>query len=453
MSSSAATPARTFPSTSFGPATPSARWPCWSRPTAWPRCGRAATSTRCGSTAPPSSRCWRRRPTSRSTWSCRPPTAACTTSSAPTPPSPVCRWTRWPPCWPSWSRKPWSRARWSSARAIRRGRCTWSRRGGCACSWRRTASVATSRYLRRGDFFGELSLFKREARSTTVEAVAPCRLLRLTEGTFTRLLTAYPEFRTQLEERIAQYDYRTVARVPLDFAEETLPAELRVKEKVGPRQVEATRDEDEAEDERDLGRALRDGGGALRQARQAHPALPARAPDRRDGLRRRGAGHGLPALRARGQPGPHPPALLHLEPDGTSLRALCRAATELGLAARRGQGLRPRTCRSCRSRPSCTGRATTGSCSTTSTESHVRIADPALGLRRLPRADFERRWSGYAALFDYTDAFAAGAGGGSPALAWLWPFVRPFKSAHRAGDRAGGRGQRSGRCSCRSSPR
>ena len=85
------------------------------------------------------------------------------------------------------------------------------------------------RYLRRGDFFGELSLFKREARSTTVEAVAPCRLLRLTEATFTRLLTAYPEFRTQLEERIAQYDYRMVARVPLDFAEETLPAELRVK--------------------------------------------------------------------------------------------------------------------------------------------------------------------------------------------------------------------------------
>jgi ATP-binding cassette subfamily B protein len=105
------------------------------------------------------------------------------------------------------------------------------------------------RYLRRGDFFGELSLFKGEPRSTTVEAVSPCRLLRLTEATFVRLLAGYPEFRAQLEERIAQYDYRAVARVPLDFAEETLPAELRVQEKVGPRQVETVEDEEAAAEE------------------------------------------------------------------------------------------------------------------------------------------------------------------------------------------------------------
>ena len=56
----------------------------------------------------------------------------------------------------------------------------------------------------------------------------------------------------------------------------------------------------------------------------------------------------------------------------------------------------------------------------------MRIADPALGLRRLPRAEFERRWTGYAALFDYTDAFAQ-APVEAPSAAWLWPFVRPFR--------------------------
>jgi len=35
----------------------------------------------------------------------------------------------------------------------------------------------------------------------------------------------------------------------------------------------------------------------------------------------------------------------------------------------------------------------------------VIVADPALGLRKLPRREFEEKWTGYAALFDYTPAF------------------------------------------------
>ena len=40
----------------------------------------------------------------------------------------------------------------------------------------------------------------------------------------------------------------------------------------------------------------------------------------------------------------------------------------------------------------------------------MRVADPALGLRKIPRKEFEQKWSGYAALFDYTIAFRTGAG-------------------------------------------
>ena len=60
------------------------------------------------------------------------------------------------------------------------------------------------------------------------------------------------------------------------------------------------------------------------------------------------------------------------------------------------------------------------------TEKHCRVADPAFGLRRFARAEFEKRWSGYAALFDYTEAFEKAPVTPSN-LAWLAPFFRPFR--------------------------
>jgi ATP-binding cassette subfamily B protein len=218
------------------------------------------------------------------------------------------------------------------------------------------------RYLRRGDFFGELSLFKREARSTTVEAVAPCRLLRLTEASFTRLLTGYPEFRTQLEERIAQYDYRTVARVPLDFAEETLPAELRVQEKVGPRQVEAT-DEPEAEDDETSAAPFATAEGRfVKRAARIRRFPHVRQLDAMDcGAAAlawcAGTTAARSAWRASGSSASRPP----------TARACgrCVARPPSWAWPRDRSRPPPATCRRCRCRPSCTGRATTGSCSTT----------------------------------------------------------------------------------------
>src|SRR5207302_9927629 len=59
-------------------------------------------------------------------------------------------------------------------------------------------------------------------------------------------------------------------------------------------------------------------------------------------------------------------------------------------------------------------------------EAQVRVADPALGLRKIPRKEFEQKWSGYAALFDYTIAFEQ-APGSKPSLAWVWPFLAKFR--------------------------
>jgi ATP-binding cassette subfamily B protein len=278
------------------------------------------------------------------------------------------------------------------------------------------------RYLRRGDFFGELSLFKGEPRSTTVEAVAPCRLLRLTEGTFTRLLSSHPEFRAQLEERIAQYDYRTVARVPLDFAEETLPAELRAQEKVGPRQVEA--DVEEEGPEEPAAPFATPEGRFVKRGRRIRRFPFVRQLDAMDcgaaalAMVCRHYGRAVSLARIR--------QLCFTSTDGTSLRALCRAATELGLAARPVKAS-PRNLPGMPLPAIVHWEGNHWVVVYDVTDGHVRIADPALGPRRVLRAEFERRWSGYTALFDYTDAFAR-APVEAASAAWLWPFVRPFRS-------------------------
>src|SRR5207253_1736831 len=80
-------------------------------------------------------------------------------------------------------------------------------------------------------------------RNAHVEAVTSCVLLRFDPELFARLLAGFPAFRERLEQRIEQYDYRRLARVPLDFAEEILPAEASVHAKVSPDQAEPVVDE------------------------------------------------------------------------------------------------------------------------------------------------------------------------------------------------------------------
>src|SRR5437660_937286 len=54
------------------------------------------------------------------------------------------------------------------------------------------------------------------------------------------------------------------------------------------------------------------------------------------------------------------------------------------------------------------------------------FADERGWFRKLPRREFEAKWTGYAALFDYTPAFEQ-APESKPTLAWFLPFVARFK--------------------------
>ena len=247
-------------------------------------------------------------------------------------------------------------------------------------------------FYREGDFFGELSILNDSPRAASAEAVTPVRLLALPIDAVRELKARFPEFRRLLEERLAQYRTDTEARLPLDFATEQLPAETRVQDKVDLGPSSPDTDETFAED------------GLFRKRRRIR-RFPHRPADRRDGLRRRQPRHDLPLLRQGREPRAHPPAGATPASTAPACKAICEGANELGLAARAvkvspadlaelplpaivhwdgnhwvvlvRRGRRP-TCAS---------------------------PTPPSGKRRMTRADFEAKWSGYAALFDYTDRF------------------------------------------------
>src|SRR5262249_30472325 len=59
-------------------------------------------------------------------------------------------------------------------------------------------------------------------------------------------------------------------------------------------------------------------------------------------------------------------------------------------------------------------------------EKHVRVGDPALGIRKLPGREFEERWTGYAAVLSPTPAFDE-IPEDAPSYRWLLPFLRPHR--------------------------
>src|SRR5207247_2521568 len=64
----------------------------------------------------------------------------------------------------------------------------------------------------------------------------------LAEAEFRRIAERDPAFLAVFEDQIAKYDFRFVARIPLDFAEELLPAESGAQEILGEEQVDEVRE-------------------------------------------------------------------------------------------------------------------------------------------------------------------------------------------------------------------
>jgi ATP-binding cassette subfamily B protein len=288
-------------------------------------------------------------------------------------------------------------------------------------------------YLRRGDYFGDASLFSGEPQETSIVSVGDCQLLALGRPTFMRLVERYPDFRDELEQRVAQLRYRRTARIPLDFVHELLPAEARPEATVDQVDIDqtatyaavtgspASRSSQATPKVRIIERP--NGRRRLRKRRRHVRAVPfVRQVDETDcgsaclAMICRHFGRRVSQTRIR--------QLTHTGLDGTSLRDICHAAVELGLAAR-------------------TVKASPESLDTMPLpaivhwegnhwvvlydidEDHARIADPATRLIKLKRAEFETKWTGFAALFDYTSAMER-APESTSGIAWLAPFFHPY---------------------------
>src|SRR5437762_3776165 len=273
-------------------------------------------------------------------------------------------------------------------------------------------------FYRDGDFFGELSILNGSPRAASVEAYSDCDLLALDPEAARSLKQSYPEFGKLLEERLAQYEAKTEARIPLDFAEELIPVETLAHNKVALDGKFAVKETEDAE------APFADEEGHFRKKKQRIRKFEhIQQIDEMDcgaasvGMICRHFGRKVSLARIR--------QLCHTATDGTSLKALCRAATELGLAAR---ALKV----SLRNLPKMPLPAIVHwegnhwMVLYDVDEQFVRVADPAAGLRKLPRREFEAKWTGYAALFDYTPAFEQ-APERKPTLASALPLLARFK--------------------------
>jgi ATP-binding cassette subfamily B protein len=303
----------------------------------------------------------------------------------------------------------------------------------------RDGKIRNLTFLREGDFFGELSILTHAARTASVQALTDCRLLAMAPDTVREMNEQFPEFTRLLAERRAQYDREAEAQLPLDFSLEALPAEAAAADKLQlveppsappssnghpiargsePSVTPSSSDADDA--------PFVDEKGFFRKRRRRVRTIPfVQQIDEMDcgaaclAMICRHFGRKVSLSRIR--------HLCHTSYDGTSLKALSHAASELGLASR-ALKVSPRNLPHLPLPAIIHWQGNHWMVLLDVTDKYVRVADPATSLRRIPRAEFGQQWSGYAALFDYTPSFEQ-APEGKPALAWLLPFFRKYRVA------------------------
>ncbi|MEK6274970.1 MAG: peptidase domain-containing ABC transporter [Actinomycetota bacterium] len=270
-------------------------------------------------------------------------------------------------------------------------------------------------YIRRGDFFGERSLLLGQARAVSIEAVTPAKLLVLQEPDFRRLIELDAGFAAVVRREVERYEFKFVARVPLDFAEELVPAEAAVAEPVGLDQVDAPAAAEEAVEEWAAG----DGGRAKRIRSFPHVWQV----DEMDC----GAACLAMATRHFGRPVSlaHIRRLVHTSIDGTSLAGIASGAEQLGLRVRSVKASKTRIAEL--PLPAvCHFEGNHWIVLYRVDDKHVRLADPGRGLVKMDRKEFEEKWSGYSALLAY-GAGLEQAPVGDQNVGWIWDFFKPYK--------------------------
>jgi ABC-type bacteriocin/lantibiotic exporter with double-glycine peptidase domain len=269
------------------------------------------------------------------------------------------------------------------------------------------------RYLRTGDMFGETALEPGALRTASVRTVQRSTLLKIPAERLLRIAGEYPALAERIDELVRSR--KRLATVPLDFAEELLPADAR-------------RDAPPAE----LGPA--DPG--LQSASEDLAPQFSRQASRRRGRRRYPFVHQLDEMdcgaaclgmvaRWYGRDA----SLTYLRQEsgvsvnGTTLRGLQRGGEAIGIETRAFR-LSPANLTKIELPAIVHWEGNHWVVLYQVDDEHVRIGDPAVGIRRLGREAFDRAWTGYAALLRPTPALAE-APTSSSGLRWLLPFLKP----------------------------
>jgi ATP-binding cassette subfamily B protein len=276
-------------------------------------------------------------------------------------------------------------------------------------------------FLRIGDVFGEASLFSGVPRRATVRAVTTVALFELDADAFQRLLSEHEELTELVRERVSQYDFRERAREPLDFAQEQLPAAAARKESVGLDQVYQLYDQVDGAPEAQLEGEWE--GRFVRPAKRIRRFPHVWQIDEADcgaacvAMVCRYFGRWVSLARVR--------EAVQTGTDGTSLLGLARGCEQLGLASR--------TVKASKTRldelplPAVAHWEGIHWVVLYDTDSrHVRVADPARGLRRVDRQEFLDKWSGFAAAMGRTDQLEEQPEAES-SIRWFGQFFRPHR--------------------------
>jgi HlyB family type I secretion system ABC transporter len=295
---------------------------------------------------------------------------------------------------------------------IREGRLRASQRRG-----ERDIDVA---FLRAGDAAGEASLFTNSEQDATVEAATAGSALELDRAAFERLVSQHESVRELVADSVARRNYRAQSHVPLDFAQELLPAEAVAERRASLAHIEAL-DQAGAGDTVDAPAGWEDAFASPRARIRRFPHVW--QIDEADcgaacvAMVCRYFGRDVSLARVRGA--------VQTGSEGTSLLGITAGSEKLGLASR---GVK-----SSKSRldelplPAVVhfeGNHWVVLYDVSS--DRVRIADPARGVRRLARQEFLEKWSGYAALMARTDALDEQPVSESSAR-WFLEFFRPHR--------------------------
>ena len=235
------------------------------------------------------------------------------------------------------------------------------------------------------------------------------------EPDFRRLLESDAGFRAIVRGEVERYEFKFVSRVPLDFADELVPAEAAVADPVGLDQVDVPAAAGEAVEEwKDEER-----GPAKRIRSFPHvwqvDEMDCGAACLAMVSRHFGRAVSLAHIRR----------LVHTSIDGTSLAGIASGAEQLGLRVRSVKASKTRL--SELPLPAiCHFEGNHWVVLYRVDDKHVRLADPGRGLVKMERAEFEEKWSGYAALLAYGEGLEQ-APVGDEKVGWIWEFFRPFK--------------------------